>query len=370
MSTPTITQIDVYKLSIRLQKPFRISLGVEDTAKNILVKIQTSDGQHGLGEGPPFHAITGETQGIAFEAARAFAQLLIGENPMDIETRMLQLNAFVPHNTAAKCAFDMALYDLLGKYAGLPLYALLGGPKRTVHTDLTIGIDTPEVMAQEALSIQKRGFPAIKVKLGTTRANDLARIQAIRDAVGPAIPLRIDANQGWDASTAVLTLNDLAPYGIQYCEEPVAHWNNQAMKYVREHSPIAIVADESVFDHHDALRLASMGACDYFNIKLSKAGGIHTALKINGIAEGAGIHCMVGCMTETRLALTAAAHFVSARPNVHFADLDGCLNLAEDPVDGGITYDGGAITLPDAPGHGADIKPDFLETLEGVSISA
>ena len=128
MSTPTITQIDVYKLTIRLIKPFRISLGVDDTAKNILVKIQTSDGGYGLGEGPAYHAITGETQGIAFEASRAFAQLIVGKNPLDIETRMQELNAFAPHNTAAKCAFDMALYDLLGKNAGLPLYALLGGP--------------------------------------------------------------------------------------------------------------------------------------------------------------------------------------------------------------------------------------------------
>jgi len=128
------------------------------------------------------------------------------------------------------------------------------------------------------------------------------------------------------------------------------------------------MADESLFDHHDAFKLASMGCCDYFNIKLAKSGGIHTALKINAIAESAGIRCMVGCMTETRLGLTAAAHVVSARPNIQYADLDGYLMLKEDPVIGGAHYNVGEITLPDTPGHGADIDSDFLKRCESTTV--
>jgi L-alanine-DL-glutamate epimerase-like enolase superfamily enzyme len=124
-----------------------------------------------------------------------------------------------------------------------------------------------------------------------------------------------------------------------------------------------------VFDQHDAFRLAGMGACDLFNIKLAKAGGIHTAARIDAIAQAAGIRCMVGCMTETRLGLSAAAHFVSAHRNVKFVDLDSTFFLAEDPVVGGISYDGGLVSLPDTPGHGADIDPGFLTGLESTIVT-
>ncbi len=365
---PTVTKVEIYKLNIARQNQFRIAIGVFDEVQNILVRIHASDGLYGVGEGAPLPFLTGETQAIAFEASKELARLLTGKDPCAIEARMQELGSYLVHNTTTRSAFDMALYDLLAKRAELPLYALLGGEKRAVTTDETIGIDTPEAMAAEALEAKGRGFAAIKVKLGTGLPDDVDRIRAIRDAIGAETLLRIDANQGWDPVTAVQILQELARFDIQYCEEPVAHWNNEALRRVREQSPIPIMADESLFDHHDAFRLASMGACDYFNIKLAKSGGIHTALKINAVAEAAGIQCMVGCMSETRLGLSAAAHLVSARPNIVFADLDSAFGKA-DVVEGGITYDGGKITLPDAPGHGADIKPEILESLECCTIT-
>jgi L-alanine-DL-glutamate epimerase-like enolase superfamily enzyme len=370
MKESVITRIDVFKLDIERRVEFRISLGVMDAVQNLLIRIHTEDGLFGWGEGAPLPYLCGETQAIAFEAAKDLAGFLIGKNPYALEARIREMDRFLVHNTTTKSTFDMALYDLLSKRAGLPLYALLGGEKRLFFTDETIGIDDPQTMAREALAAKERGFPAIKVKLGTNRADDVARIEAIRAAIGDVVLLRIDANQGWDLVTAKQTLQDLARFDIQYCEEPVAHWNNAALRYLRERSPIPIMADESLFDHHDAFRLASMGACDYFNIKLSKSGGIHTALRINAIAEGAGIQCMMGCMAETRLGLTAAAHLVSARPNIAFADLDSAFNKERDVVCGGITYDGGWILLPDAPGHGADIKPEALESMEVWTITA
>ena len=366
----TIAGIDVFKLSIPLRRPFAIALGSIERADNILIRVRASDGSYGLGEGSPLWVVTGETQAIAFEAARMLGRPLIGKDPLAIEARMDELDRAMANNPTAKSAFDLALYDLAAKQAGLPLYALLGGEKRSFRTDDTIGINPPEVMAQAALDVKQRGFPAVKVKLGTNHDDDVARIRAIRAAVGNEIPIRIDANQGWDPLTAVQTLRDLAPFGIEYCEQPVAHWNVQGLRQVRAASPIPIMADESLFDHHDAYRLASLGACDYFNIKLAKSGGIHTALKIDAIAEGAGIRCMLGCMWETRLALSAAAHLVSARPNITFADLDGHTGHAEDPISGGITYEGGQIHLPDTSGHGADIKAATLGRLDSFSITA
>lgn len=359
-----IIGVDVYRLTIPLKRPFAIALGRIERAENILVRVRAGDGTYGLGEGSPLRYVTGEMQATAWEAARALAPLLVGKDPLAVEARLAELDRFLSHNPTVKSAFDMALYDLAGKQAGLPLYALLGGEKRAFWTDDTIGINPPETMAEAALDVVRRGFPAVKAKLGTDRAGDVARIRAIREALGGEVPIRIDANQGWDEVTAIHVLRELAPFGIEYCEQPVAAWNTEALRRVRAASPIPIMADESLFDHHDAYRLASLGACDLFNIKLAKCGGIHTALKIDAVAQAAGIRCMLGCMWETRLALSAMAHLVSARPNIVFADLDGHTGHAEDPIRGGIRYEGGLIHLPDTPGHGADIDPGWLERLE------
>ena len=219
-------------------------------------------------------------------------------------------------------------------------------------------------MVQKAIEFQQLGFKAIKVKLGTNKNDDIERIVKIREAVGSKIPIRIDANQGWNYPTALTVLQGLEPYGIEYCEQALAHWDYENASRLRQNTNIPIMADESLFDHHDALKLISNGSCDYFNIKLAKSGGIHTALKINAIGEAAGIPCMLGCMNETRLGLTAAAHVISARPNIIFTDLDGHLFLKEDPIIGGAQYNVGEITLPETPGHGADVDPEFLKKLE------
>ena len=150
-------------------------------------------------------------------------------------------------------------------------------------------------------------------------------------------------------------------FDIQYCEEPVAHWDNDGLATVRRNSPVPIMADESVFDHHDAYRLAKAGAVDYINIKLAKSGGIHTALKINAVAEAAGIPCMLGGMFETRIGISAGAHLIAACPNIVFADLDSINHYAEDPVIGGVVFDGPKVALPDTPGHGAEIMDEFIE---------
>lgn len=368
MGNLKITSVDIYKADIPFHEPFKIAIMEVTCAKSVFIKIITNEGMYGIGEANPFWAITGETQAISVDGAVDLAKLLIGKDPLNIEERMCEINKFLVHNSTLRSAFDMALYDILGKSAGLPLYAVLGGGKRVFWTDNTIGIANPDMMAKKAAEYKSAGFKAIKVKLGTTKEQDVARIHKIRQAVGETLPIRIDANQGWDYRTAIATLRSLGPMGIEYCEQPIAHWDYENMCRIRQNSPIAIMADESLFDHHDAYKLASMGCCDYFNIKLAKSGGIHTALKINAIAEGAGIKCMVGCMAETRLGLTAAAHLVSARLNIQYADLDGHMMLKEDPVVGGARYNIGEITVPDVPGHGADLDPDFLKKCVSIRI--
>lgn len=370
MDKTVITRIEIIKLNIPYKEPFVISLGVINSATNVVIKIHTKSGLVGIGECAPFVYIVGETQETVFELSKQIAKLLKGKDPFAIEDRLLEIDRAVEGNYTMKSAFDMALYDLLAKQARLPLYKLLGGSNlRDIYTDMTISIGTPEKMAKDALGFKKDGFPAIKAKLGTTTKDDVARIKAIREAVGNDYPIRIDANQGWDTVTAINTLKALEKYNIEHCEEPIPKWNNTELVKVKENSPISIMADESVFDHHDAFRLASMGACDYFNIKFSKSGGINNALKIIAIAEASGIKCQVGCMSETRYALTALMHFVVARKNIVHYDIDSSLMLAEDPVIGGIQYKGnGQWVLDDTIGIGADFKEDFLSKMESVTV--
>jgi L-alanine-DL-glutamate epimerase-like enolase superfamily enzyme len=365
-----ITQIEIFKLNIPLIEPFIISLGTIIEANNILVRIHTNSGIYGMGECCPYIYIVGETQESEFEIAQKIAQLLKGKNPLRIEDRLAEINRVVKFNPTLRSAFDMALYDILAKYAQLPLYVLLGGTNdRKIFTDMTVSLNAPDLMAAQALRFKNQGFKSIKVKLGTSKNDDVARIHAIRKVIGEDILLRIDANQGWDCITAIRTLKVLEVFDIEHCEEPISRWNNRDLVRVRNESPIPIMADESVFDEHDAFRLASMGACDYFNIKLAKSGGINAALKIISIAEAAGIKSQVGCMSESRLALTALAHLVMARKNIVHFDMDSALMLSEDPVMGGIEYlQDGEIHLPDAVGLGVDISEEYLDKMKKIIV--
>lgn len=371
MLKPKIIKIDVFRLNISLKAPVSIAIGTIEEAKNILVKIYTSDGLHGTGEGAPFWMIVGETQATAYAAARDLARLLIGKNPLDIEGCLLALDRYLAANATVKSAFDMALYDLAAKYANMPLYQFLGGSKRRIVTDETIYLATPEAMAEDALKIKERGAEAIKVKLGTNAQTDIQRVEAIRRAIGDEIPIRTDANQGWDYVSAVKVLNATADWNVEYCEQPVKHWDYANLARVRQFVKIPICADESVFSPQDALKLTHLQAVDYFNIKFSKSGGIRNSLKINAIAEAAGVRCMIGCMSESRLGISANAHFASALTNVVFYDLDSPFEHADDPVLGGITYQNHYhVQIPDTPGHGADVDGAFLQKMEGFTVQA
>jgi L-Ala-D/L-Glu epimerase len=363
----TIKTVEIFKLNIPME-PFTISLGTINFAQNILIKITLKNGIVAWGEGSPFPMLVGETQNSCFEIAKDLATLWLGKTVTNIEARINEINSYLAFNPTVKSAFDMALYDACGKLYSIPVYQLLGGGSRVVVTDETIGLSTAAIMAEKALAIEKKNPPAIKIKLGTNVADDINRIKTIRTAIGDGIPLRVDANQAWDEITAIQVLKGIAPFNVEYCEEPVRRWNNLGLKRVREHSPIPIMADESVFDHHDALKICALQAADFINIKLAKSGGLHNAAKVNAVAEAAGIKCMMGSMCESRLGLTASAHFASAKTNIMCADLDMVFTMKADPIIGGLVYKGYEIHLPDAPGLGCTVNEDYLATMESVVI--
>ena len=366
-----IEQIEIYKLCIPLKQPFVISLGAQYDADNILIIIRTNEGIKGYGECSPYMSINGESMDTCFIVGQYLAAALKGKDPLQIEACVTAMDRIITRNESIKSAFDMALYDIAAQHANQPLYQFLGGSKnKIIATDMTVGLGTPEKMAIEAMQYKTEGFPSIKVKLGTTTAEDVARIKAIREAIGHELPLRIDANQGWDVDTAIATLNALKDFGIEHCEEPIAKWNYMELPLVRKNSPIKIMSDESCFNEHDAKRLAQINACDYFNIKLGKSGGIFHALKMIEVAKANDIKLQVGCFMESRLAITALVHFAYCSDLIIHYDLDTPLMLKEDPVIGGLQYMKGGIVEIDetVPGIGAIIHPAFLAKAENIIV--
>jgi L-alanine-DL-glutamate epimerase-like enolase superfamily enzyme len=359
-----ITEIEIYRLSIPME-PFVIATGTMDYAQNTFIRIHTDTAIYGVGECSAFPMIVGETQDTCLVLARDFAKIWKEKDPLAMEERLAELDLYIAGNKTIKSAFDMALHDLAAKHAGLPLYQFLKGTKREITTDITLGIASPEEMALKAKRLQDEGAVMLKVKLGKDPKTDVARIREIRKTVGFEMPIRIDANQGWSYEEAVIALRGLEPFKIQFCEQPMRTWHDELLPQLRTETIVPIMADESVYSHHDAERLCKADACDYINIKFSKSGGIQEALKINKVAAEYGINCMIGGMLESRLALAAKVHFAYAAPNVKFFDLDTCMvGHLQDPVVGGIQYDGYKINISDEPGIGADIDQAFLNDCE------
>lgn len=359
-----ITEIEIYRFSIPME-PFAIATGTMDFAQNTLIKIHTESGIFGWGECSAFPMIVGETQETCLVLARDFAKIWKGKDALDIPSRLAELDLYIAGNTTIKSAFDMALYDIASKNAGVPLYKYLGGSKREIETDITIGISSPEKMAEKAMEFVKQGASILKIKLGKNPEEDVQRIAVIRQTVGPHVQLRIDANQGWTYEESEFALNALDAYDIQFCEQPMRSYNDDLLPQLRMNSPVAIMADESCYNHRDADRLLENEACSYLNIKFSKSGGFQEALKIHEVSQKYSIPCMIGGMLETRLALAAKVHFAYAAENVHFFDLDTCMvGHLEDPILGGVQYDGFKVFVDDSIGIGADVDENFLKTCE------
>jgi L-alanine-DL-glutamate epimerase-like enolase superfamily enzyme len=351
--------------------PFTIATGTMRFAQNLYIEVHTSNGLVGMGECSAFPMIAGETQDTCFVLAKNFAQLWKGKDPADIQARLAELDLFVAYNDTVKSAFDMALFDLAAKQQTLPLYKYLGGQYFEPESDLTIGINSPQAMAEQALDfVENKGATILKVKVGKDPETDIERVVAIRKTVGNRAAIRIDANQGWDFEQAVLALTGMQELDVQFCEQPMHKWFDHKMPSLRRICAIPIMADESVFNHHDAERLIRNNACDYINIKLSKAGGIKEALRIHAVCAAAQMPNMLGGMLESRLALSAKVHMALACPNIKFYDLDTCLlgHLA-DPVINGVQFDGMKLKIDAAlPGIGAAIDPVFLSGCESITV--
>lgn len=320
---------------LQLNHPFKISRRATDAYREV-ISVEINEG---IGETAPAQFYGENVQTVA--SALETLSLKLEGNLDEIQDVMAGIESILDGNYAAKSAVDMALHDRLGKKLGVPLYKLWGlNPQKTPFTSFTIGLDEPAVMAEKAL--QAEAYPILKVKLGTPR--DIEILQTLRNVTDK--PIYVDANTAWTPKEAVEKIRQLAKYGVELIEQPAKPDDIAGLKYVREHSELPIIADESVKRASDIPGLAE--AVDGINIKLVKCGGLLEALRMIHVARAHGLLVMLGCMIESSLGITAAAHLT---PLVDYADLDGNLLISNDPYTG-VTLDNGKLILPDRPGIG------------------
>jgi L-Ala-D/L-Glu epimerase len=324
-------QLTACDLDLPLVHTFTIARGSESVAQTLVFRLAWH-GLEGLGESAPSERY-GESR--ASVAAWFAAHPPSRDDPYALETL---LDGVPP---AARCGLDIALHDLIGKDLDRPLWRLLGlDPARTPLTSFTIGIDEPDKMLAKLDEI--RTHPVIKVKLGTS--DDLEVLRAIRARYGGT--LRVDANEAWTPESAVETLREMEPLDIEFCEQPIPAGWPERLRWIRERVKVPLVTDE---DSRDASDLPALRGCvDGINVKLVKCGGIRGALAMIHTARALGLKIMLGCMVESAILTTAAAHL---SPLVDWADLDGPFLTAEDPF-AGVTYANGKLVLPDGPGLG------------------
>lgn len=351
-----ITDIKTQVVAIPLITTFKTALRTVSQVENVLITVLTDSTLVGFGGAAPATVITGDTVLSIIGGIEVIRDSIVG---MDIDTPesiLQRLNNCIIGSMSAKAAVDMAIYDLVAKSLNIPLYRLLGGRTHDVATDMTISIDSPEKMAAQSKEKIGQGFTTLKIKVGGNPKLDILRLQFIRQAIGSETAIIIDANQGWSAKEAVLVGKELErrAIAIDLMEQPVPARDYEGLRFVRDNVSFPVYADESVFSPQDALKLIGMQAVDGLNIKLMKCGGIYNALKIAAIAETAGVPCMIGSMMESHVSVTAAAHLAASLTIISRADLDAALFCSINPAQGGISYHGARVIIPDAPGLGIE----------------
>ena len=337
MSQPLRLEAEV--LNLRTKHPFIIARGGQSDYRTVWVRLVDHDGVEGWGEAAP-NRVYGETPETVLAALQNYAEQMPSD-PLDLEGSERRWEKLLRFNPSARVALSSALHDLAGKRLGVPVYRLWGlDPAAAPRSTFTIGIDTAEMIRKKVEEAEQ--YPILKIKLGSDR--DLEILQTIRGITSKE--LRVDANTGWNVKQAIRMLPVLEEFGVTVLEQPLPADDLAGLAEVKRVSRIPVIADESCLTSADIPRL--VGCVDGINIKLAKCGSLREAIRMIAIARAHQMMVMVGCMIESSIAITAAAHFT---PLVDIVDLDGAALLSNDPFRGA-TIDGGQVRLPTGPGLG------------------
>ncbi|MBN1301656.1 MAG: dipeptide epimerase [Melioribacteraceae bacterium] len=351
-----ITSISACSVDMKLKEPYTIAYETVSHTTNIFIKIETNTGITGFGCAAPDLPVTGETSGSVLRAVKdSIEPSLKGADPHRLIYQLEKIRTPLRNQPSAMALVDMALFDILGKTANLPLYILLGGFRDRMRTSITIGIIPIQETLEKAAGFVRDGFKIIKLKGGNNVEEDIEKIKKIREKVGPTIELRFDANQGYSVENAILFVKKTKSEKVQILEQPTPKGQPDQLRLITDVVPIPVMADESLMDLRDAFRLAKKGLVDTVNVKLMKVGGINEAMHINSVAKAANLEVMVGCMDESALSIAAGLHFALAKPNVEYADLDGHLDLINDPAAGAVVLKEGILFPTNLPGLGFNL---------------
>ncbi len=352
-----ITSARAIPVEIKLTEPFAIASETVDRVDNVFFRLETDSGIVGWGCGAP-DTVTSDTADQAVHVFdSAIKRILEGADPTRINLLNEIIDTDVHGNTSTKAGVNMALYDILGKSAEMPLYRLLGGYRDRIETSVTIGINPTDIMVNKAREWVSKGFKSLKLKCGINPDEDIDTVLAVRAAVGPNVKIRLDANEGYNIDDSIRVVSILEDQGadIELLEQPTKALYLYALKEVTGKCNVPIVADETALTMRASLKLIRMEVADIVNIKLMKTGGITNAMKVNTFAELADIPVMIGCMNESMGAMAGGVHFACGLANVKYADLDSILDIEKDYARGGATYEDGCVIPSEKPGLGIEV---------------
>ena len=338
-----------------LKTPFITSLRRVDFLEDLIVIIVCDDGSFGYGEGASTPVITGETLGSIESTIKYLSPFIIGRDIEEFEEIIADIHSKILHNTTAKSALEIALYDLKAQAHKQPLYQMLGGKQKVFKTDITISMNDTQTMISHALKAVALGYEHLKIKIGDNPQKDAEKIKNIYQALPSHIKLRLDANQGWTAKESVTLLHSLEQQNIhaEFIEQPVKANDFEGLKYIKERVQTPLLADESIFGIDDARVLLEAKAIDYVNIKLAKTAGISHALKLADLCHEFDTKCMIGCMLEGPISVVAGVHLASAKANIiSMIDLDAVSLLQSHSLKSSVIFNESEIILSDDFGLG------------------
>jgi L-alanine-DL-glutamate epimerase-like enolase superfamily enzyme len=347
-----IRRVEAWRCDMPLAEPYTIAYETVDRAANIFIVLDTGRFR-GCGCAAPDEPVTGETPAATLEILEGeVAAALVGKDPLRPAAVLDKLLPLLKERPSARAAVDMALWDLVGHAAGLPLWRIFGGYRRRILTSVTIGILPVAETVGRAQDYVARGFQCLKLKGGLDPELDAERVLKVRETVGGGIQLRFDANQGYTLEQTKSFVTAVRSARLELIEQPTPKGEPDLLGRVTADVALPVMADESLVSLRDAFRLARRDLADMVNVKLMKVGGLSQALKIDAVAQSAGLEVMVGCMDEAALGIAAGLQYALARKNVHYADLDGHLDLRDDPTDGAVHLDSGWLLASEKPGLG------------------